>query len=90
MILLGCIIVYYIEMIGALIMDNRMTISYKKLWHILIDKGMKKKDLAEAANLTHYQMTKLANNKNITTEVIGRICKVLDCNTDDILEFVEE
>lgn len=71
-------------------MDNRMTISYKKLWHILIDKGMKKKDLAEAANLTHYQMTKLANNKNITTEVIGRICKVLDCNTDDILEFVEE
>lgn len=71
-------------------MDNRMTISYKKLWHILIDKGMKKKDLAEAANLTHYQMTKLANNRNITTEVIGRICKVLDCNTDDILEFVEE
>ena len=71
-------------------MDNRMTISYKKLWHILIDKGMKKKDLAEAANLTHYQMTKLANNKNITTEVIGRICKVLDCNIDDILEFVEE
>ena len=71
-------------------MDNRMTISYKKLWHILIDKGIKKKDLAEAANLTHYQMTKLANNKNITTEVIGRICKVLDCNTDDILEFVEE
>ena len=67
-----------------------MTISYKKLWHILIDKGMKKKDLAEAANLTHYQMTKLANNKNITTEVIGRICKVLDCNIDDILEFVEE
>ena len=71
-------------------MDNRMTISYKKLWHILIDKGMKKKDLAEAANLTHYQMTKLANNRNITTEVIGRICKVLDCNIDDILEFVEE
>ena len=34
-------------------MDNRMTISYKKLWHILIDKGMKKKDLAETDNLTH-------------------------------------
>ena len=71
-------------------MDNQMNISYKRLWHILIDKGMKKKDLAEAANLTHYQMTKLANNKNITTEVIGRICKVLNCNTDDILEFVEK
>ena len=45
-------------------MNKKSTVSYRKLWHILIDKGMKKKDLAEAANLTHYQMTKLANDKN--------------------------
>lgn len=64
-------------------------VSYKKLWHILIDRDMKKKDLEEAAQLTHYQMTKLANNKNVTTDVLGRICRVLDCSTDDIMEFTE-
>jgi putative transcriptional regulator len=68
---------------------NGMSVNYKKLWHILIDRDMKKKDLEEAAQLTHYQMTKLANNKNVTTDVLGRICKVLNCNTDDIMEFVE-
>ena len=68
---------------------NDMSVNYKKLWHILIDRDMKKKDLEEAAQLTHYQMTKLANNKNVTTDVLGRICKVLNCNTDDIMEFVE-
>lgn len=50
---------------------------------------MKKKDLAEAAHLTHYQMTKLANNQDITTDVLRRICKVLDCEADDIIEFVD-
>jgi len=69
---------------------SKNTISYRKLWHILIDKGMKKKDLAEAANLTHYQMTKLANNKDITTDILGRICNVLDCNADDVIEFIKE
>lgn len=64
-------------------------VSYKKLWHILIDRDMKKKDLEEAAQLTHYQMTKLANNKNVTTDVLGRICRVLDCSTDDIMEFTK-
>ena len=68
---------------------NGMSVNYKKLWHILIDRDMKKKDLEEEAQLTHYQMTKLANNKNVTTDVLGRICKVLNCNTDDIMEFVE-
>ena len=70
-------------------MAEKINVSYKKLWHILIDRDMKKKDLEEAAQLTHYQMTKLANNKNVTTDVLGRICKVLDCNTDDIVEFTD-
>lgn len=70
-------------------MSEKTTVSYKKLWHILIDREMKKKDLEEAAQLTHYQMTKLANNKNVTTDVLGRICKVLGCTTDDIMEFTE-
>ena len=71
-------------------MNNDTNISYRKLWHILIDKGLKKKDLAESANLTHYQMTKLANNKDITTDILGRICNVLDCNADDVIEFIKE
>ena len=70
-------------------MAEKTIVSYKKLWHILIDRDMKKKDLEEAAQLTHYQMTKLANNKNVTTDVLGRICKVLDCSTDDIMEFTD-
>ena len=44
-------------------MEKKTNISYRKLWHILIDKGMKKKDLAKAANLTHYRMTKLLQEK---------------------------
>ena len=55
---------------------------------ILIDRGMKKKDLEEAAGITHYQMYKLANDKDITTDVIGAICTALEVSVDDILEFV--
>ena len=70
-------------------MIEKMQVSYKKLWHILLDRDMKKKDLEKAANLTHYQMMKLANNQTVTTDVLGNICKVLDCKVEDIMEFVE-
>ena len=67
-----------------------MAVSYKKLWHILVDRNMKKKDLEEAAGITHYQMYKLANDKDITTDVIGAICVALDVKSDDIMEFVPD
>ena len=67
-----------------------MAIKYNKLWKILIDKKMKKKDLQEAAHITHYQMMKLARDENITTEVIGRICKALGCTPNEIMEFYDE
>ncbi len=67
-----------------------MAIRYNKLWKILIDKKMKKKDLQEAAHITHYQMMKLARDENITTEIIGRICKALGCTPDEIMEFYDE
>lgn len=67
-----------------------MAVRYNKLWKILIDKKMKKKDLQEAAHITHYQMMKLARDENITTEVIGGICKALACTPDDIMEFYDE
>lgn len=67
-----------------------MAVRYNKLWKILIDKKMKKKDLQEAAHITHYQMMKLARDENITTEVIGGICKALACTPDEIMEFHDE
>lgn len=63
-----------------------MAVSYKKLWHILVDRNMKKKDLEEAAGITHYQMYKLANDKDITTDVIGAICTALEVEPNDIIE----
>ncbi len=66
-----------------------MSVRYNKLWKILIDKKMRKKDLQEAACITHYQMMKLAKDKSITTDVVGSICKALDCTPDDIMEFYD-
>ena len=67
-----------------------MAVRYNKLWKILIDKKMKKKDLQEAAHITHYQMMKLVRDENITTEIIGNICKALNCTPDEIMEFYDE
>ena len=66
-----------------------MDVRYNKLWKILIDKKMRKKDLQEAAHITHYQMMKLARDENITTEIIGNICKALNCTPDEIMEFYD-
>ena len=66
-----------------------MAVRYNKLWKILIDKKMRKKDLQEAAHITHYQMMKLARDENISTEIIGNICKALNCTPDEIMEFYD-
>lgn len=66
-----------------------MNISYKKLWKLLIDRDMKKKDLAEKANISSYTLSKLNRGNNITTDVLVRICKALDCTFDDIMEVVD-
>ena len=67
-----------------------MAVSYKKLWHLLLDRDMKKKDLQSAAGLTSYAMNKLSRDEDVTTEILGKICKALDCTTDDIMEFVSD
>ena len=67
-----------------------MAVSYKKLWHILLDRDMKKKELQSAAGLTSYAMNKLSRDEDVTTEILGKICKALDCTTDDIMEFVSD
>jgi len=65
-----------------------MAVTYKKLWHILIDRNMKKKDLEAKAGLTRYQMFKLSGDKDVTTDVIGAICYALNVEPNDIMEFI--
>lgn len=67
-----------------------MAVSYKKLWKLLIDKDMMKKELAQKANVSNYTLAKMNKGENVTTDVLVRICKALDCNLDDIMELVEE
>ncbi len=66
-----------------------MSVCYKKLWKILIDKDMKKKDLVEAAGISTYTINKLNRGDNVTTDVLVKICKALECSFDDIMEVVE-
>ena len=67
-----------------------MAVSYKKLWKLLIDKDLKKKDLELLAGVSHYTLNKLNKGENVTTDILGRICKALNCNIDDVMEFVED
>ena len=67
-----------------------MNVSYKKLWKLLIDKDMKKKDLREAAGISTSSMAKLGKNENITTDVLVKICKALKCDISDIMEILPD
>lgn len=67
-----------------------MSACYKKLWKLLIDKDLKKKDLAKIANISNYTVTKLTRGENVTTDVLGKICAALNCGVDDIMEFIPE
>lgn len=64
-----------------------MAVSYKKLWHILVDRDMKKKDLEALAGLSHYTMSR---DENVTTEVLGKVCAALDCKVEDIIDFIPD
>ncbi len=66
-----------------------MSISYKKLWILLIDKDMKKKDLVSAAGISTYTVNKLNRGDNVTTDVLARICKALGCNIGDIMDVID-
>lgn len=66
-----------------------MIVSYKKLWKLLIDRDLKKKDLAEMAGISNYTITKMGKGENVTVETLGKICFALDCKLDDIMEFIK-
>ena len=66
-----------------------MSVSYKKLWKLLIDKDMKKKDLRQATGISTTSLAKLGKNEHINTEILVKICKVLECDIGDIMEVTE-
>ena len=67
-----------------------MAVSYKKLWKLLIDKDMKKKDLRIATGITTTALAKLGRNENVNTEILLKICNVLQCDISDIMEVIIE
>ena len=64
-----------------------MTISYDKLWKLMIDKKINKTQLCEKARITTNAMAKLGRNETVQIETLAKICEVLECSVDDILEI---
>lgn len=67
-----------------------MAVSYNKLWKLLIDKKMKKKDLQTAANVSPSLITKLGRDEPVTMTVLMKICTALQCDIGDIMEIVSD
>ena len=67
-----------------------MAVSYNKLWKLLIDKNIKKKELGEAAGISNSLIAKLGKNENVTVDVLVRICTALDCRIEDIMELIPD
>lgn len=65
-------------------------VSYNKLWKLLIDKKMNKKDLIAISGISTASMSKLVKGQNIQTDVLCKICNSLNCDFKDIMEFVKE
>ena len=65
-----------------------MAVSYKKLWKLLIDMDIKKKDLSSMAGISPATITKMGKNGHVTTEVLLKICTALNCGVDDIMEII--
>ena len=65
-----------------------MTISYNKLWKLLIDKGMKKGELQKRAQISASSIAKPGKNENVNTDILNKICTALNCELNDIMELV--
>lgn len=67
-----------------------MTVRYDKLWRLLSNNKMTKKELAKAADLSSYAMTKLNQNRPVSMEIIMKFCKIFHCDVGDVMEIIEE
>ena len=79
-----------IQVIVIVSAGGTMGVTYKKLFKLLIDRNMKKKDLRDLAGIGNSTMTKLSNDENVTIEVMAKICRALDCSIDDVVEIVPD
>ena len=66
-----------------------MTFSYKKLFKLLLDKDLKKKDLCDLANISTSSVTKLCKDQHVNTEILEKICDALGCDVSDIVEVIQ-
>ena len=67
-----------------------MKVSYKRLWKLLIDKDMKKKDLVKTAHISTYTINKLNRGDNVTTDTLVKICSALNCSIEAIMEVIPD
>lgn len=67
-----------------------MAVSYKRLFKLMIDKGLKKKDLVSKTGIAYSTIRKLENGENVNVEVLEKICRALDCTFDDVIELIHE
>lgn len=67
-----------------------MKVSYKKLWKMLIDKDMMKKDIQKETGISWATITKMSKGETVSTEVLMKICRVLHCDVGDIMEFIDD
>lgn len=67
-----------------------MKFTYKKLWKMLIDRNMMKKDLLRESKISTVSMAKMGKNQNVTTDVLLKVCTALNCDISDIMEIVED
>lgn len=64
-------------------------ISYNKLWKLLIDKGLNKKELIRLSGVSSSSIAKMTKGQNVTTDVLCKICEVLECDFKDIMEYIK-
>lgn len=67
-----------------------MRVSYKPLWKLLIDRGLKKKDLCSMAGISPASCTKMGKNGHVTTEILTKVCSALGCRIEDVVEFIPD
>lgn len=67
-----------------------MAIRYNKLWKLLINKEMMKKDLRDQSGITTNALAKLGKNEHVSTQMLEKICRTLNCNIEDVCEFVKD
>ena len=66
----------------------KLQVSYKKLWHLLIEKNITRQELRKLAGVSSSTIAKVAKNENVNTDVLLKICEVLSCNFGDIMDAV--